>query len=84
MGLVVECTVGYDEVGWHVSLQLAGFLHLLLLAHHDQGQLAWRLPVLVLLDDFFGVEGYLSALLVVGLGALCVVDFVLRCAWIDS
>ena len=77
VGLVVEGAIGDDQVGRNVGLQFAGFLHLLLLAHHDQGQLSRRLPVLILLGDFLGVEGYLPALLVVGLGALGVVDLVL-------
>lgn len=84
VGLVIECAVGDNEIGWHVSLEFTGFLHFRFITHHDQGQLAWRLPVLVLFGDFFGVEGNLPALLVVGFGTLCIVDLVLRGTWINS
>lgn len=84
VGLVVECAVGDDEVGWDVGLQLARFLQFLLLGYHDQWQLTRRLPVLVLLCDFLGIERDLSALLVVGFGALCVIDLVLRDAGVNA
>lgn len=84
VGFVVECTVCDDEISGDVGLQLAGFLEFLLLGHHYQWQLAWGLQVLVLLGDFLGVERDLPAFLVVGFGALCVVDLALRDAGVDA
>lgn len=73
VALVVECAVGDEDVGGRALL-----LGLALLgAHHDQGQLAGRLPDLLLLDDLLGVRGpVLGALVVAGLRLLDVVDLV--------
>jgi len=75
VAFVVEGAVGYDNIR---GVRL-GFLALLLLLRpdHDQGQLAGRLPDLVLLHDLLSVGGQLLAPLVVsGFGTLDVVDLV--------